>query len=156
MRKAIAVCGVILLGLGTFLLLSELSIFPLGTRNQIAIAEHPNTYGTLGFFLESGQNCLVEIADAGIEYESAFIRITQVQEGYTILKKVGSACSGTYTMEFRAPVMGDYSIRWDNLYLRQITVYRIDEMVPVYALLVADVLVLVVGVIILSIGISKS
>jgi len=156
MRKAIAVCGVILLGLGTFLLLLELSIFPLGTRNQIAIAEHPNTYGTLGFFLESGQNCIVEI-DAAAHYGSAYIKIRQVQNGFTILGRAGASCNGNFTMEFQAPATGNYLVEWDFLdYVPRIGVYRIDEMVPAYAVLVADVLVLVVGVIILSIGVSKS
>lgn len=160
MRKAIPVCGAVLIGLGIFLLLSGLSvipnILPLGTRNQIAVAEHASSYGNLEFFLESGQNCILETATSAVR-ESAYIQVRQKQPYTTLLERTGIvACNGTFSMEFKAPATGEYYVAWDYLSsVHRIAVYRIEGF-PKYAVLVADALVLVIGVMVLSLGISRN
>ena len=161
MRKAIAVCGVILLGSAIVLLglgfgISLGIVDFLGPRKHIAIAENPDIWGTLGFevYLEGGHSCIVEITDAKAHNGSAYINI---HGDYVSMERAGaSQCTGSFTMKLGDGLFGDYEIKWSNLdSVSRITVYEIKPSILEYALLPAGGLVLLVAVIILDIGFRK-
>jgi len=162
MRKAVAACGAVLLGFGIVLLglgfgISLGIVDFLGPRQQIAIAENPARWGTLGFeiYLEGGHGCVVEIADAKAHNGSAYIKI---QGDYMSVERAGaSQCTGSFTIKLGEGLFGDYEVKWSNLdSISRITVYKIRPSILQHALLPAGFVLLLIAVIILDIGFRKN